>query len=83
MANTDASALYDAIIHFPARPGGETSAHLTVQLIVNDGLMAVFFLAVGLEVKYELLQGALNSRARRRFPPLPRWGGNGGAGVDL
>ncbi|MFT4465213.1 MAG: Na+/H+ antiporter NhaA [Sodalis sp. (in: enterobacteria)] len=75
MANTGASALYDAIIHFPARPGGETSAHLTVQLIVNDGLMAVFFLAVGLEVKYELLKGALNSRARAAFPAIAALGG--------
>ncbi|AHF78392.1 Sodium-hydrogen antiporter [Sodalis praecaptivus] len=75
MANTDASALYDAIIHFPARPEGDTAAHLTVQLIVNDGLMAVFFLAVGLEVKYELLQGALNSRARAAFPAIAALGG--------
>ncbi|WMQ74405.1 MAG: Na(+)/H(+) antiporter NhaA [Sodalis sp.] len=75
MVNSDASTLYDAIIHFPVRPGGETPAHLTVQLIVNDGLMAVFFLSVGLEVKYELLRGALNSRARAAFPVIAALGG--------
>ncbi|KYP97674.1 pH-dependent sodium/proton antiporter [Sodalis-like endosymbiont of Proechinophthirus fluctus] len=75
MANTGASALYDAIIYFPAQLGGETSAHLTVQLIVNDGLMAVFFLAVGLEVKYELLEGTLNSRERAAFPAIAALGG--------
>lgn len=75
MANTDASALYDDIIHFPARPGSETPSHLTVLAIINDGLMAVFFLVVGLEVKYELLQGALNSRARAAFPAIAALGG--------
>ncbi|MBT9432432.1 Na+/H+ antiporter NhaA [Candidatus Sodalis endolongispinus] len=75
MANTGASALYNAIIHFPAPPDSVPPSHLTLLTIVNEGLMAVFFLAVGLEVKYELLQGALNSRARAAFPALAALGG--------
>ncbi|WP_074011648.1 Na+/H+ antiporter NhaA [Candidatus Sodalis sp. SoCistrobi] len=75
MANTDARALYNAIIHFPAQSDSATPAHLSLLTIVNDGLMAVFFLAVGLEVKYELLQRALNSRARAAFPAIAALGG--------
>ncbi|MGP4123633.1 MAG: Na+/H+ antiporter NhaA [Sodalis sp. (in: enterobacteria)] len=75
MANTGTGVLYDGIIHFPASIGGETSSHLTVQSIVNDGLMAVFFLTVGIEIKYELLQGALNSFARAALPFISALGG--------
>ncbi|OZI14003.1 Na+/H+ antiporter NhaA [Sodalis-like symbiont of Philaenus spumarius] len=75
MANTEARALYNAIIHFPALFYSATPSHLTLLTMVNDGLMAVFFLAVGLEVKYELLQGALNSRARAAFPAIAAMGG--------
>nr|WP_166506882.1 Na+/H+ antiporter NhaA [Sodalis glossinidius] len=75
MANTDARALYNAIIYFPAQSASATPSHLSLLVLVNDGLMAVFFLAVGLEVKYELLQGALNSRVRAAFPAIAALGG--------
>ncbi|RLR17643.1 Na+/H+ antiporter NhaA [Sodalis-like symbiont of Bactericera trigonica] len=75
MANTGASGLYNAIIHFPAQSDSAMPSHPTLLTMVNDGLMAVFFLAVGLEVKYELLQGALNSRARAACPAIAALGG--------
>ena len=37
---------------------------------VNDGLMAVFFLLVGLEIKRELVDGQLSTWERRRLPGL-------------
>lgn len=42
---------------------------------VNDGLMAVFFLAIGLEVKRELLEGALKERETAVFPAIAAVGG--------
>ena len=41
---------------------------LTPHLFVADGLMAIFFLLVGLEVKREWFEGRLSTRAERRLP---------------
>lgn len=41
---------------------------MTVHLWINDGLMTLFFLLVGLEIKRELVDGRLASWDRRRLP---------------
>ena len=50
-------------------------AGLSVAHWVNDGLMAVFFLLVGLEIKREMVDGELSSWSRRVLPGVAALGG--------
>ena len=51
--------------------------HLTETLkdLINDGLMAIFFFVVGLEIKRELVVGELNSIKKASLPALAALGG--------
>ncbi|MBW1653949.1 Na+/H+ antiporter NhaA [Flavobacterium plurextorum] len=54
-----------------------SSLHLKypVLLWINDGLMAVFFLLVGLEIKREIIEGELSSFAQAALPVFAAVGG--------
>lgn len=56
---------------------GFESLHLdySVSIWINDGLMAIFFLLVGLEIKRELLEGELSSFKNASLPIFAAIGG--------
>ena len=68
-ANSSLGDAYHALFHNPL-PLTPVPKLQTLHLWVNDGLMAVFFFAVGLEIKREVLDGELSSPARRRLPVI-------------
>ncbi len=49
--------------------------NLTVLQLINDGFMTIFFLAVGLEIKRELLVGELSSVRKALLPFIAACGG--------
>jgi len=54
---------------------GDLAVTLTWEEWVNDGLMAIFFFVVGLEVKRELISGELSDRKAAALPVLAALGG--------
>jgi len=56
------------------RLGGAELA-LTLEHWVNDGLMALFFFLVGMEIKHEIVHGELSSRGRAMLPVFGALGG--------
>jgi NhaA family Na+:H+ antiporter len=77
MANLDAtSGLYHAFLSTPVElTVGSLEIHKDMLLWINDALMAIFFLAIGLEVKSELVQGSLATRQQAAFPVIAALGG--------
>ncbi|CNG75799.1 Na+/H+ antiporter NhaA [Yersinia kristensenii] len=76
MAN---SPLHGAYQSFLDAPVSVKIASLDISkpllLWINDGLMAIFFLVVGLEVKRELMEGSLAGRDKAVFPAIAALGG--------
>jgi len=68
VANSYFAESYDHILH--AKVGGLSVLHW-----INDGLMALFFLLVGLEIKREILVGELDSWPLRALPFIAAVGG--------
>ncbi|WP_313368008.1 Na+/H+ antiporter NhaA [Sphingobacterium mizutaii] len=76
IANSPLAASLQNLLDLPL--GFETeSIHLkySVLLWINDGLMAVFFLLVGLEIKREIVEGELSSPKKASLPILCAIGG--------
>jgi NhaA family Na+:H+ antiporter len=75
-SNSFLAPLYESFLHIPVeiRIG---SLHLDKSLYhwVNDGLMAIFFLLIGLEVKGEILEGHLSSLKQIALPGFAAIGG--------
>ncbi|WP_222888839.1 Na+/H+ antiporter NhaA [Enterobacter sp. C2] len=67
---------YRAFLDLPVQfRAGPLDINKNMLLFINDALMAVFFLLIGLEVKRELVQGALASRHQAIFPVIAALGG--------
>lgn len=68
VANSPLSADYFSTLHVKF-------LGLSVEHWINDGLMAVFFMLVGLEIKREMLVGQLSSWSQRALPGFAALGG--------
>ncbi|MHC4837238.1 MAG: Na+/H+ antiporter NhaA, partial [Planctomycetota bacterium] len=75
-ANTPLKGIYDLLIDTPVEVKvGALEIAKPLLLWVNDGLMALFFLLVGLELKREYLEGELSTPANIVLPALGAVGG--------
>jgi len=75
-ANTGAAGLYQYFIETPVEVRvGALQIAKPLFLWVNDGLMAIFFFLVGLELKREFMEGELSRPANVLLPALGAVGG--------
>ncbi|MFT6389229.1 MAG: NhaA family Na+:H+ antiporter [Cellvibrionaceae bacterium] len=76
MANSPLSSYYNLLIDTPVNVSIDTfSINKPLLLWVNDGLMALFFLLVGLELKREFVEGELSDKRNIILPALGAIGG--------
>jgi NhaA family Na+:H+ antiporter len=77
---------------------GDSVSRFSVRALINDGLMAIFFFVVGMEIKRELVTGELNTAGKASLPAVAaiggmlvpsaiflafNWGGEGSAGWGI
>ncbi len=75
-SNTGLQSLYDLILSTPLEVRiGALGVDKPLLLWINDGLMAIFFFHVGLELKRELLEGELSDKRNIILPGVGAIGG--------
>ena len=76
LANSPLGTFYTRFLDLPLGVQvGSLLIKKPLLLWVNDGLMAIFFMLVGLEVKREILEGGLSDRSKAVLPVLAALGG--------
>jgi NhaA family Na+:H+ antiporter len=76
VGNSPLAGRYTALLDLPlAVSAGTFKIAKPMLLWINDGLMAVFFFLIGLELKREMLEGHLSSPRRASLPAFAAAGG--------
>lgn len=76
IANSPLSGFYELFKNVPVMfQAGTFIIDKPLLLWINDGLMAIFFLLIGLEIKRELVQGHLSSLDKAVLPAIAAIGG--------
>ncbi len=76
LQNSGLSGAYTSFLHTPVEVRfGALHIAKPLLLWVNDGLMAIFFFVIGLEVKREVMEGHLSSLSQITLPGIAAIGG--------
>lgn len=76
LSNSPLRSLYDALLAIPLQVRlGALDLAKPLSLWINDGLMAIFFLLVGLEIKREIAEGQLSRPSQAALPVIGALGG--------
>jgi len=76
LANSSLADYYSKIMDTPVMiMFGEFNIAKPLLLWINDGLMAIFFFMVGLEIKREVIEGSLSDRSKLAVPAFAALGG--------
>ena len=76
LANSPLAGAFTHLLHLPLGIGsGAYRLEMSLTHWVNDGLMTLFFFAIGLEIKREFLYGELRTKAAMVLPVCAALGG--------
>ncbi len=76
IANSPLDTVYNNIVHMPIQIRiGALNIHKPILLWVNDGLMAIFFMLLAMEIKREILDGELSKPSQLSLPVVAAIGG--------
>ena len=76
IANSPFDGIYESLVDLPVEIRiGNFEIAKPLLLWINDGLMALFFLMIGLELKREIVEGQLSDRRQASLPAFAALGG--------